>query len=425
MDAAHHRAEEAGEAVATVRAAAPAETGQLELLYEASQRLNRTLDLDDLYQAVSEYMGLVAPNEGFYISAFDPETRLITCEACWLDGQWLDVAGFPAIPLEDEGNGTQSIVIRTGRALLLNDYQAQQRTARTRYYVDADSGAIDQEDPDDEEDFVRSALIVPLTVGGEVTGVIQVMSYKAGAYNEDQLRLLEALATHISSAMQNAKLYRRVQDELRERTQAEEALALSATRLRDQLHETVKTMSVMVGMRDPYTAEHERRVTRLALAIADDLGLDPDRREGLELAAQVHDIGKVSVPAEILAKPSKLSEIEFTLIKQHAPVGAQILSAIHFQQPVAEIVVQHHERMDGSGYPAGLRADEILPEARILAVADVVEAMASHRPYRAGLGIEAALAEVRAGAGGRYDAGVVAACERVLAGGFDLDARDP
>jgi putative nucleotidyltransferase with HDIG domain len=181
----------------------------------------------------------------------------------------------------------------------------------------------------------------------------------------------------------------------------------------------------MVGMRDPYTAEHERRVTRLALAIAAELGLDPDRREGLELASLVHDIGKVSVPTEILAKPSQLSEIEFTLIKQHAPAGAQILSAIHFRQPVAEIVVQHHERMDGSGYPAGLRADEILPEARILAVADVVEAMASHRPYRAGLGVEAALNEVRAGAGGPYDAGVVAACEHVFAAGFDLDERDP
>ena len=128
--------------------------------------------------------------------------------------------------------------------------------------------------------------------------------------------------------------------------------------------------------------------------------------------------GKVGIPAEILSKPAALTEIEFVLIKQHPQAGRELLGAIHFRQPVAEIVAQHHARLDGSGYPRGLKGDEIMLEARILAVADVVEAMASHRPYRPSLGLGAALAEVRAGAGTRYDAVAVAACERVFAEGF-------
>ncbi|GEM_PF-3080273 len=203
-----------------------------------------------------------------------------------------------------------------------------------------------------------------------------------------------------------------------------EALALSAAQLREQLHETVRAMGAIVGLRDPYTAAHERRVTVLAAAIAVELGLDEEAREGLAFAGEVHDIGKIAVPAEILSKPGALNVEEFALIKRHPEVGLELLGAIHFRQPVAEIVGQHHERMDGSGYPEGLKGDEIMLEARIIAVADVVEAMASHRPYRQTLGIDAALAEVRGGAGTRYDAEVVAACERVIAAGFVLDPPD-
>jgi putative nucleotidyltransferase with HDIG domain len=173
-------------------------------------------------------------------------------------------------------------------------------------------------------------------------------------------------------------------------------------------------MGAIVGVRDPYTAAHELRVTQLALAIAAELGLDEERREGLALAGELHDIGKVAVPAEILSKPAALSEIEFTLVRQHAETGREILSTINFRQPVATIVAQHHERLDGSGYPDGLTGDEIMLEARILAVADVVEAMASHRPYRAALPLEKALAEIEAGAGTRYDAGVCAAAIRLF-----------
>ena len=217
---------------------------------------------------------------------------------------------------------------------------------------------------------------------------------------------------------QEALRYARLQLELNERRQAEKALLRSARELHEQLLDTVKTMGAIVGLRDPYTAAHERRVTELATAIALELGLGEEALEGLAFAGEVHDIGKVGVPAEILSKPAALNEEEFSLIKRHAQAGRELLGAIRFRQPVAEIVGQHHERLDGTGYPDGLKGDEIMREARILAVADVVEAMASHRPYRAGLGLEAALAEVRSGSGVRYDADVVATCERVFAQGF-------
>jgi len=335
-----------------------------------------------------------------------------------MEGRWLDVSAFPPIPLEEEGKGTQSIVIRTGQSMVIDDYQARLKTAQTTYFVNDETDEIVTDVPPDEEDVTRSALIVPLKTGGVVHGVIQVMSGIQDAYTEDHLELLEALALHIASAEQNALLYAQVQTELSERKQAEEALARSAAQLREQLRDTVQAMGAIVGLRDPYTAAHERRVSALAAAIAVEMGLDEEAREGLAFAAEVHDIGKIGVPAEILSKPGALSAVEYDLIKQHPEAGRELLAAIHFRQPVAEIVAQHQERLDGSGYPRGLKGEEILLEARILAVADVVEAMASHRPYRAALGLEAALAEVRGGAGGRYDAAAVAACERVFAQGF-------
>jgi PAS domain S-box-containing protein/putative nucleotidyltransferase with HDIG domain len=199
---------------------------------------------------------------------------------------------------------------------------------------------------------------------------------------------------------------------------AEEALRLSAARLHRTVEGTVEAMGAMIAARDPYTADHEKRVTELAVAIAGQMGCDKPATEGLRLAGLVHDIGKLTVPAEILNKPSLLTPIELELIKGHALAAFEILKSIEFDYPVADIVVQHHERQDGSGYPAELAGDEILKEARILAVADVVEAMASHRPYRAALGLEVALAEIAAGAGTLYDAATVAACERVFAEGF-------
>jgi len=168
-------------------------------------------------------------------------------------------------------------------------------------------------------------------------------------------------------------------------------------------------------MRDPYTAGHQRRVGQLAAAIARELGLPEDTMRGIELAASIHDLGKISVPAEILSKPTKLTAIEFMLLKNHAQAGFDIIKDIKFPWPIATMVLQHHERQDGSGYPQGLKGEQILLESRILAVADVVEAMASHRPYREALGIDSALQEIQRGRGTLYDAAVVDACLRLFA----------
>jgi len=195
-------------------------------------------------------------------------------------------------------------------------------------------------------------------------------------------------------------------------------LGETARRLQRTLEGAVGALSRVVETRDPYTAGHQRRVAQLATAMAVHLGYRGERLEGVRMAGLLHDLGKLTVPAEILAKPGRLTEAEFNLIRQHPLAGYEIVRTIEFTRPVAEMVLQHHERCDGSGYPRGLRGEELLPEARLLAVADVVEAMSSHRPYREALGVPAALAEVRAGAGTRYDAEAAAACEAVVAAGF-------
>lgn len=173
---------------------------------------------------------------------------------------------------------------------------------------------------------------------------------------------------------------------------------------------TVRAVSDIIEMRDPYTAGHQKRVASLACAIARELGMSEDKVEGLELAAQIHDVGKIQIPAEILSKPSQITAIEYLMIKTHPESGYQILKDIDFPWPIAEMVRQHHEKLDGSGYPHGLKGDDILMEARILTVADIVEAMASHRPYRAALGINAALDEIMSKRGKQLDIAVVDAC---------------
>jgi PAS domain S-box-containing protein/putative nucleotidyltransferase with HDIG domain len=188
----------------------------------------------------------------------------------------------------------------------------------------------------------------------------------------------------------------------------------SVERLRNALEGTVRAIASMVEARDAYTAGHQRQVANLARAIATELGLSNDRIEGLRVAAIIHDIGKVSISSEILSKPSKLTKTEFNLIKIHSEAGYNILKDIDFPWPVARIVLEHHERINGSGYPRNLRGDDIIIETRILSVADVVEAMASHRPYRASLGIEQALKEIEENKGILYDVAVSDACLKLF-----------
>lgn len=192
--------------------------------------------------------------------------------------------------------------------------------------------------------------------------------------------------------------------------------------LRRSVEATIQVIANTVGVRDPYTSGHQQRVAKLGVAIATEMRLPEAKLDAIKFAGVIHDLGKVSVPSEILSKPGKLSTAELALLKEHPAAGYAILKDVDFPWPIAQIVRQHHERVNGSGYPDGLKEDEILVEAKVLAVADVVEAMVSHRPYRAALSIEKALAEIEQGKGQLYDSTAVDACVNLFrTGNFAFD----
>ena len=202
--------------------------------------------------------------------------------------------------------------------------------------------------------------------------------------------------------------------DITEKKHAEEEIQRYVAELESAFMSTVEVTMNLGEMHDPYTAGHERRVATIAAALGAELGFDARRQEGLRVAGHLHDIGKIVIPAEILSRPGKLSAIEFQLVQAHAEASYEVLKNVNFPWPVAEIARQHHERIDGSGYPRGLKGDAILLEARIVAVADVIEAMTSHRPYRPGLGIDKALAEIESGRGRLYDSAVADAALKLF-----------
>lgn len=205
------------------------------------------------------------------------------------------------------------------------------------------------------------------------------------------------------------KLYGTVQD-ITERKEVEASLRETLQRLRTVTGSVIDVIVMAVESRDPYTSGHQKRVSDLAQAIASEMGLPMQQAEGIRLAGLVHDLGKISIPTEILSTPRKMSELEYSLVQTHSQNGYDILKEVDFDWPVAQMVYQHHERLDGSGYPRGLKGDDIILEAKIIAVADVVEAIASHRPYRPALGINTALEEIEHQQGVLYDPIVVGAC---------------
>jgi PAS domain S-box-containing protein len=180
------------------------------------------------------------------------------------------------------------------------------------------------------------------------------------------------------------------------------------------MYGTIEAITKTVETRDPYTAGHQKKVADIAKEIAKDMGLSRDIIESVNLAGQIHDLGKIAIPSEILNKPGRINEIEFALIKTHSAMGYEIMKNIDFPWPIADIVLQHHEKLDGSGYPNGLKGDQILIQARIISVADVLEAMASHRPYRAALGLDAAFAELQKNSGTHFEPAVVESCIRLF-----------
>ena len=279
----------------------------------------------------------------------------------------------------------------------------------------------------------RSRGIPVIFCSGLEDSVDKVKGFKAGGvdYITQPFQMAEVLS-RVQTHLDLRRMQKRLEDMVEERTaelrianeqlqqdiidkkHAEEELKRSFELLRKALGAIIQAMVVVVETRDPYTAGHQRRVSSLARAIAAEMDLPSETVDGIRMAGIIHDIGKIAVPAEILSKPTKLSEIEFSMIKIHPQAGYDILKEIEFPWPVAKIVLQHHEKIDGSGYPQGLRGDDILLEAKILSIADVVEAIASHRPYRPALGIEKALEEISRKRGILYDPEGVDACLRLF-----------
>lgn len=263
-----------------------------------------------------------------------------------------------------------------------------------------------------------------ICVSGSIGEVTAIELLKSGAVDYVIKDRPERLPLAIERAL----------DEVHEkelRNQANENLGEAYHRLKEgqkklqkTLEKIIQVMGQTVELRDPYTAGHQRRVAKLACDIAERVGLTKDRIRGVGMAGEIHDLGKISIPSDTLNKPTKLTSLEFKIIKLHPKTGYDILKNIDFSWPIAETVYQHHERMDGSGYPRGLRGNKILIEARILAVADVVEAMVSHRPYRPALGLEKALAEIELKRGVLFDSDVVDACVDLLkAGDYQFEAK--
>ncbi len=241
-----------------------------------------------------------------------------------------------------------------------------------------------------------SCIALPLLDGKRAFGALVLFDDKVNIFDADEVSLLEEMAGDLAFGI----LTLRVKKSHSEHEQ----------RLQLNMLQTVKAIAGIVEMRDPYTSGHQARVAELARAIARRMALPEDQVQAIHLAGLLHDLGKISIPAEILSKPGRLSEVEYSLIKMHPQSGYDILKGIDFSWPIEQMVLQHHERMDGSGYPQGLKGEQILLGARILSVADVVEAMSSHRPYRPGLGVSAALEEITRTRGTFYDGQVVDAC---------------
>jgi putative nucleotidyltransferase with HDIG domain len=261
----------------------------------------------------------------------------------------------------------------------------------------------------------KSSVALPLIYEKDVLGVLTIYASIPEAFDKSEIDRLMGLANDLTYGVR--ALRTRI-----ERIEAENEIELHVNKLQKALSGTIEVVASTVEVRDPYTAGHQRRVATLARAIAEEMNLPAHQVEGIFMAGVVHDLGKIYVPAEILSKPSRLNDIEFNLIRTHSQVGYDLLKTIEFPWPIAKIVHQHHERLDGSGYPQGLFSEQILLEAKIICVADVVEAMASHRPYRPAMGVEKALKHIDEESGNLYDSKAVFTCLELFSEkGFQFD----
>ena len=262
---------------------------------------------------------------------------------------------------------------------------------------------------------IRSVIGCPIPNGSDDTpfGSLLVYSKIPNTFGPSEIQLFESLAKEIGFGLRSIERQHKLDDQIHEKE-------LTQERLSTALRSTIEAMSKTMEWRDPYTAGHQKRVASISMSIGRQLGWDNERIQALYMAAMVHDIGKMAVPSEILTKPSRLTDLEMQMVQGHVEAGYQILKDIPFPWPIADMVYQHHERLDGSGYPNKLKDEQICEEARVLAVADTIEAMATHRPYRPARGLVAAMEEIKAEAGEKLDSKVVDAAFELLAGENEL-----
>lgn len=293
----------------------------------------------------------------------------------------------------ERGRGPTGTAIRSGRSVIVQD-------------IHADQSYVPWRDEAAKRGYAAS-IALPLIQDEKTIGSLNIYSAESDAFDAEEVKLLTELANDIAYGIGALEMRSRSE-------QAETDLKASMEKLQKALNGTVYALTEVLQRRDPYTAGHQVRVSRLACAIAQEMELSEDQVEGIRIAGLLHDIGKISVPSDILARSGNISTLETDIIETHVQVGYEILKTIEFPWPVLDAVLQHQERLDGSGYPAGLSGDRIILEARILAVADVVEAMSSHRPYRPTLGLDQALLEITENRGIRYDPDAVDACLRII-----------
>jgi response regulator RpfG family c-di-GMP phosphodiesterase len=357
----------------------------------AALALGRARSTEGLLQSICEAI----TRESVYVLAWigiaeeNPEKKIRVAAAAGTAVSYLDDLRVTWAENEPTGQGPTGICVRTHALQIMEDTETSPvfglwRERASRFGI-------------------RSSVSIPIQVEGSWSGVLVVYAQRPRAFEASPVEVFQRLAEQIIhgvKALEQKKLLD-AERRRRENTQKHLTEALSAS---------VAAIVTAMEMRDPYTAGHESRVADIAYAIGKEKGWSEDHLQGLRIAAMVHDIGKIAIPIEILTKPTKLDQAEYKLIKRHPEAGYAILRDIPFTWPVADIVRQHHEKLDGSGYPQGLKESAILPEARILAVADIVEAMASNRPYRQAIDIAAVLEEVESMAGTLLDADAVRIC---------------
>lgn len=368
--------------------------GLLMAVRNMNESLLRVKSEPELFQQICESLATVPNFKLVTISLLDKDRYEIkpVAHAGEAEG-FLVLCNFTWDELT-EGRSPVGAAITTGAPCVVNDTEHDPSYAPWR--------------PEALRRGFRSTVALPLVSNGEVMGSLDVYSGEKDAFGPEEIEFLMEAAGDITVALKSLRL--------------EEELETSLAGMKKVLGETVEAIAYMSEMRDPYTAGHQRRVAKLASAVAREMGMTEEQVEGIRVSGFLHDVGKIVVPAEILSKPGRINEAELSLIRTHSSVGYEILKLLEFPWPVAKAVLQHHERRDGSGYPGGLTTEAVTVEAEILAVADVVESMASRRPYREALGIDKALEEISQKKGILYNPQVVDACLRLFRDkGFTFD----